>query len=46
MVHRYWHMRFCSSACVQGYERRLDQIKARIRRLNHGSGSEAAAIES
>lgn len=46
MVHRYWHLRFCSSACAQGYERRLDEIKARIRRLNYGSGGKTTAIES
>lgn len=45
MVHRHWHMRFCSAACVQGYERGLDQIKARMRRRNSRSGGEVAVIE-
>lgn len=22
-THRYWHMRFCCSACAQAYQRRL-----------------------
>jgi hypothetical protein len=43
MVHRYWHMRFCSSACTQSYERRLDETKARMRRL-FGRGEDASAI--
>jgi len=42
MVHRYWHMRFCSSACAQNYEQRLDEAKARMRRL-FGSGENASA---
>ena len=42
MVHRYWHMRFCSSACTQSYEQRLDETKARMRRL-FGSGEYASA---
>jgi hypothetical protein len=46
LVHRYWHMRFCSSACVQGYVRRLDETKSRIRRLNYSSGGGAAVIDS
>lgn len=45
MVHRYWHMRFCSSTCAQGYEQRLDQAKARIRRLNYGVGSDATLMD-
>jgi hypothetical protein len=44
MVHRYWHMRFCSSACAQGYEQRLDEAKARMRRL-FGAGNEASTID-
>ena len=31
MVRRYWHMRFCSAACVQAYQRRLhDDTKQKI----------------
>jgi hypothetical protein len=37
MVHRYWHMRFCSSACTQSYEQRQK------RRL-FGRGEDASAI--
>jgi hypothetical protein len=43
MVHRYWHMRFCSSACTQSYEQRLDETKARMCRL-FGRGEDASAI--
>jgi transposase-like protein len=24
-THRYWHMRFCCSACAQAYQRRLTE---------------------
>ena len=44
MVHRYWRMRFCSSTCVQGYERRLDEIKARLR-LDFGGGCAVAKVD-
>jgi hypothetical protein len=31
MVRRYWHMRFCSAACVGAYQRRLhDDTKQKI----------------
>jgi hypothetical protein len=34
-VQRYWHMRFCSSACVAAYQQRLDEeTKVKIRRLD------------
>ena len=34
-VERYWHMRFCSPACVAAYERRLDEAtKLKINRLD------------
>jgi len=33
-IHQYWRMRFCSSDCVAGYQRRLNEGTARkIRRL-------------
>jgi len=30
LVHRYWHMRFCSSACAQDYERQRDETKQKF----------------
>jgi len=45
IVHRYWHMRFCSPACVQGYEQRLDQTKAKVRQLNDSAGGDAAVTD-
>lgn len=31
MVHRYWRMRFCSTACIAAYQRRLhDDTKQKI----------------
>jgi hypothetical protein len=45
MVHRYWRMRFCSSACAQGYEQRLDETKARIRRVNYSTSGDAAVMD-
>jgi len=34
-VHRYWRMRFCSSACMTAYQQRLGEItKMKIRRLD------------
>jgi hypothetical protein len=44
MVHRYWQMRFCSSACAQDYEQRLDETKARMRRLDYSADKDAAAM--
>lgn len=41
LVHRYWHMRFCSSACAQGYEQQLDATKAKMR----GLANDAAAMD-
>jgi len=41
LVHRYWHMRFCSSACAQGYEQRWDEAKATILKLDDGIGNNA-----
>jgi hypothetical protein len=39
IVHRYWHMRFCSAACTQAYQQRLhDETKAKI------SGLAGAAV--
>lgn len=45
MVHRYWRMRFCSSACVHGYEQRVDETKAKIRRLSYRAGNDAAVMD-
>ena len=34
-IHRYWQMRFCSTACVDAYRRRLDDdTKLKISRLD------------
>ncbi len=34
-VHRYWRMRFCSSACMTAYQQRLaETTKTKIRRLD------------
>jgi DNA polymerase II large subunit len=46
IVHRYWHMRFCSAACMRAYQHRLgENTKAKICRLDHAaherSGSDA-----
>lgn len=42
LVHRYWHMRFCSAACLQAYEARLlDETRAKIHRLDCGAASKA-----
>jgi hypothetical protein len=36
LVRRYWHMRFCSAACVQAYQRRLqDGTKQKIAKIRH-----------
>jgi hypothetical protein len=36
LVRRYWHMRFCSAACVQAYQQRLqDGTKQKIARIRH-----------
>lgn len=35
IVHRYWHMRYCSAACTEAYRQRLqDDTKANIRRFD------------
>jgi hypothetical protein len=46
MVRRYWHMRFCSTACAQGYEQRLDETRAMMRQPRDGSASDPEAIEN
>jgi hypothetical protein len=34
MVRRYWHMRFCSAACVAAYQHRLhDDTKQKIAKI-------------
>ena len=36
MVQRYWRMRFCSAACVQAYQHRLnDDTKQKIANIRH-----------
>jgi hypothetical protein len=43
-VHRYWHMHFCSSACVTAYQRRLGpETKVKISQLEASRESLAAA---
>ena len=33
-IYRYWHMRFCSSACMTAYTQRLDdETRVKIRHL-------------
>jgi hypothetical protein len=35
IIHRYWRMRFCSAACKDAYQQRLNDVtKAKIRRLD------------
>jgi hypothetical protein len=43
-VHRYWHMHFCSSACMTEYQRRLaPETKIKISQLEALRESLAAA---
>jgi hypothetical protein len=43
-VHRYWHMHFCSSACMTAYQRRLaPETKVKISQLEASRESLAAA---
>jgi hypothetical protein len=43
-VHRYWHMQFCSSACMTAYQRRLaPETKVKISQLELLLESLAAA---
>jgi len=38
MVRRYWHMRFCSAACVRAYQRRLhDNTKQKIAKIRQAN---------
>lgn len=38
VVRRYWHMRFCSAACVQAYQHRLDDhTKQKIANIRHAN---------
>jgi hypothetical protein len=44
MVRRYWHMRFCSTACMAAYQRRLqDNTKEKIARLRGAAGDARGA---
>jgi hypothetical protein len=43
-VHRYWHMHFCSSACMTAYQRRLaPETKVKISELEASRESLAAS---
>ena len=43
-VHRYWHMQFCSAACMTAYQRRLaPETKVKISQLQVLLESSAAA---
>jgi hypothetical protein len=43
-VHRYWHMHFCSSACMTAYQRRpAPETKVKISQLEASRESLAAA---
>lgn len=45
IVHRYWHMRFCSTACTQAYQQRLlDETKAKIRDLADAAVAKPAPL--
>ncbi len=47
IVHRYWHMRFCSAACAHAYQQRLhDQTKAKIRDLGDAAVGEHPGLGS
>lgn len=36
VMRRYWHMRFCSAACVEAYQRRLDDnTKQKIAKIRN-----------
>jgi hypothetical protein len=40
MVRRYWHMRFCSVACMAAYQRRLhDATKQKIAKIRDGASA-------
>lgn len=46
-VHRYWHMRFCSTACERDYQRRLgDETRAKIRSLDAIAGAPSSAFRA
>jgi hypothetical protein len=45
LVHRHWHMRFCSSSCVQGYEQRRDETRAKMRRLDDNTRGDNAVMD-
>lgn len=43
--HRYWRMRFCSAACKDAYQQRLnDATKAKIHRLDCAASDKRPAI--
>jgi len=45
-IHQYWRMRFCSSFCVAGYQRRLNEATVRkIRRLEGWLGASLTDID-
>jgi hypothetical protein len=45
IVHRYWHMRFCSAACAQAYQQRLhDETRAKIRDLADAAVAETPGL--
>jgi len=44
IMHRYWHMRFCSAACKNSYQQRLnDDTKAKIRQLDCAAAHKPSA---
>jgi hypothetical protein len=46
-VRRYWQMRFCSSACIEAYQLRLDEAtKAKIERLDFVCAPEVCASDN
>jgi hypothetical protein len=45
IIHRYWHMRFCSASCMQTYQHRLNEdTKAKIRRLDDAASDKPPTI--
>ena len=46
-VRRYWQMRFCSSACIEAYRRRLDEAtRAKIECLDFVCAPDVGATDN
>jgi hypothetical protein len=45
-VHRYWQMRFCSTVCVESYQRRLDEdTRVKIQHLDFAAPENSRQID-